>query len=444
MSKEELLTEEFLKQFKNGDELNTFLNALRKRGVEQLLEGELDAHLGYEKHDRSDSGNVRNGHINKKIKTVDGELSINVPRDRDSSFSPALVPKRKTIVEGIENVIMTDAGKLSDQYAYDANANVTAITDLQEGLTSRSMSYDGLNRLKTANGSTWGTGSYTYDVQDNLRSSTVGGRSLVHTIDGNNRLSSLTGSQNIAMAYDANGNITQRGAQSFNFDIGNRMQSAPAMVNAYIYDGHGRRSQSAMADGSWRLHAYGSQGKLLFSYRTDQGHTRYVHLGDKLISETTEPATTYSHTDALGSPVAKTNSIGTLLSRTRYEPYGATTSGTNPTSIGFTGHVNDGETGQVYMQQRYYEPLAGRFLSVDPVTTSHSDGSMFNRYEYAESNPYKYIDPDGRKADCTGTRIANGCPSGGGVASSHSGSSTHYGNDTGNRTASAGVPAVTR
>ena len=107
MSKEELLTEEFLKQFKNGDELNTFLNALRKRGVEQLLEGELDAHLGYEKHDRSDSGNVRNGHTNKKIKTVDGELSINVPRDRDSSFSPALVPKRKTIVEGIENVIIS-------------------------------------------------------------------------------------------------------------------------------------------------------------------------------------------------------------------------------------------------------------------------------------------------------------------------------------------------
>ncbi len=48
------------------------------------------------------------------------------------------------------------------------------------------------------------------------------------------------------------------------------------------------------------------------------------------------------------------------------------------------------------MQQRYYEPLAGRFLSVDPVTTDASDGSFFNRYVYANNNPFKFKDPDGR------------------------------------------------
>jgi murein DD-endopeptidase MepM/ murein hydrolase activator NlpD len=48
------------------------------------------------------------------------------------------------------------------------------------------------------------------------------------------------------------------------------------------------------------------------------------------------------------------------------------------------------------MQQRYYDPLAGRFLSVDPVTTDAKTGRSFNRYAYAESNPYRYIDPDGR------------------------------------------------
>jgi hypothetical protein len=50
----------------------------------------------------------------------------------------------------------------------------------------------------------------------------------------------------------------------------------------------------------------------------------------------------------------------------------------------------------LYMQQRYYEPVAGRFLSVDPVTTDAKTGSSFNRYVYANNNPYKYIDPDGR------------------------------------------------
>jgi len=48
------------------------------------------------------------------------------------------------------------------------------------------------------------------------------------------------------------------------------------------------------------------------------------------------------------------------------------------------------------MQQRYYDPVAGRFLSVDPVTTDAKTGDHFNRYVYAENNPYKFKDPDGR------------------------------------------------
>ena len=48
------------------------------------------------------------------------------------------------------------------------------------------------------------------------------------------------------------------------------------------------------------------------------------------------------------------------------------------------------------MQQRYYDPVAGRFLSVDPVTTNAKDGSFFNRYVYANNNPFKFKDPDGR------------------------------------------------
>jgi RHS repeat-associated protein len=66
-------------------------------------------------------------------------------------------------------------------------------------------------------------------------------------------------------------------------------------------------------------------------------------------------------------------------------------------TIGFTGHVNDANTGLVYMQQRYYDPIAGRFLSTDPVLTDANTGASFNRYVYANNSPYKYIDPDGRQ-----------------------------------------------
>lgn len=106
---------------------------------------------------------------------------------------------------------------------------------------------------------------------------------------------------------------------------------------------------------------------------------------------------TYIHTDGLGSPVARTDAAGNVISRTRYEPYGLTAAGTTPT-LGFTGHVNDADTGLVYMQQRYYDPVAGRFLSIDPVTTDANTGGNFNRYAYTNNNPYRYIDPDGRNA----------------------------------------------
>lgn len=293
-----------------------------------------------------------------------------------------------------------DAGVLNDRYTYDANGNVTGIQDLLQGVNTRGMGYDGLDRLTAANGP-WGGGLLGYDALDNLTFSQIGGRTLNHHIDAaTNRLGSLSGSQSVVMGYDANGNLAARGGQTYSFDIANRMRAAWGKAQ-YDYDGHGRRSWVVFADGSTQLNAYsgtGTAGQLRFIAHSVKGNTRYVYLGDKLIAETnSQTGTSYSHTDALGSPVARSNSAGAVTERTRYEPYGATVAGSaDPTGIGFTGHVNDPDTGLVYMQQRYYDPIAGRFLSVDPVTTDASTGSLFNRYNYAYNNPYRFKDPDGR------------------------------------------------
>ena len=107
MDKEQMLSDAFLKQFKTGEELNTFLAQLQKRGIEKILEGELDAHLGYEKHNQSSSVNSRNGYSTKKVKTSFGQSQIEVPRDRDASFNPMLVPKRQSMADGLENVIVS-------------------------------------------------------------------------------------------------------------------------------------------------------------------------------------------------------------------------------------------------------------------------------------------------------------------------------------------------
>nr|WP_299584568.1 transposase [uncultured Sunxiuqinia sp.] len=67
MKKEELLNDDFLKQFKSGEELNDFLKQIQKRGIEKMLEGELDCHLGYDKHQKSDNPNGRNGFTEKNF-----------------------------------------------------------------------------------------------------------------------------------------------------------------------------------------------------------------------------------------------------------------------------------------------------------------------------------------------------------------------------------------
>jgi transposase-like protein len=107
MKKDDLLSDDFLKQFKTGEDLYNFLGQLQKRGLEKMLEGELDAHLGYEKHEKTTTPNARNGFSNKKIKTSFGESEIQVPRDRDASFNPIIVPKRQNMLDGLENVIVS-------------------------------------------------------------------------------------------------------------------------------------------------------------------------------------------------------------------------------------------------------------------------------------------------------------------------------------------------
>lgn len=106
----------------------------------------------------------------------------------------------------------------------------------------------------------------------------------------------------------------------------------------------------------------------------------------------------YYHTDALGSPAAVTSVNGIVLERSVYEPYGGLVNRPLIDGPGYTGHIADATTGLVYMQQRYYDPVLGRFLSVDPVTANANTGANFNRYWYANNNPYRFTDPDGRIA----------------------------------------------
>ena len=89
------------------------IKTLTKQLVERMLESEMDHHLGYSKHASSgnNSGNSRNGSSEKQVILEDGKVEISVPRDRNSSFTPQLIEKRKTRLLGIDNVILSLYGK---------------------------------------------------------------------------------------------------------------------------------------------------------------------------------------------------------------------------------------------------------------------------------------------------------------------------------------------
>jgi len=187
----------------------------------------------------------------------------------------------------------SDAGVLSDKYAYDQQANVEAIQDLQEGVTTRGMTYDGLDRLKSVSApGLWGLASYSYDGQDNLISTTISGgtnaRNSAHAINrSTNRLENVTSGNaafSFAYGYDVQGNINRRGNRSYVFDIGNRMSSATGLAT-YEYDGHGRRVSVVGTDGVNRIQVYSQAGQLLYDTAGANASTSYIYLHNHVIAE---------------------------------------------------------------------------------------------------------------------------------------------------------------
>ena len=137
--------EELRKQIREGKEvsldgiLEEFKNLLRE-SLQTASEEELTSHLGYEKHQESDNSNYRNGHSKKSLKTKYGEVDVSIPRDREGTFEPKLVPKRERILKGSEDLILSLYAKgmsvsdisthLDDLYGYQlSEQTISNITE---------------------------------------------------------------------------------------------------------------------------------------------------------------------------------------------------------------------------------------------------------------------------------------------------------------------------
>ncbi|HEY9144125.1 MAG TPA: RHS repeat-associated core domain-containing protein [Arenimonas sp.] len=309
---------------------------------------------------------------------------------------------------------------LDDTYDYDNNGNVAGITDglpLQPG--NRDMSYDALDRLVgvTAGSAQGGNGIFAYDPLDNIRQLDQGTRTGRHQYDAvTNRLTALKNAAGTTLSsygHDARGNLITRteGGQTytFTFDTANRLTATTLGASSYEYDGLGRRTRET-SGGLATYYQYSRAGQLLYAedYKTARSNL-YIYLSGSLVAKRTLAHATgalqysYQHTDALGSLVAATNASGAVQRRERMTAHGEPVDGAWDNGHGFTGHQNDAATKLVYMQQRYYDPVVGRFLSKDPVHPDMNSGVNFSRYWYANNNSFSFVDPDGRfSSPCVG------------------------------------------
>lgn len=139
------LLDELMKNYKKPEDLigeNGLLKQLTKALVERAMKAEMTAHLGYEKNDPAgkNTGNSRNGNSKKTIKGEFGNLDIAVPRDRNSTFEPVIIPKGETRFIGFDDKIISMyargmttrdiQGHLQDMYGVEVSPTlISQVTD---------------------------------------------------------------------------------------------------------------------------------------------------------------------------------------------------------------------------------------------------------------------------------------------------------------------------
>ncbi len=129
-------------QPKTNEDMQNAIKDIFGPMFEAMLQGEMDNHLGYESYDHSykESDNRRNGYSSKLVKTTYGEIPIDVPRDRQASFEPQLIPKRTRDVSGIEDKVLAlyargmsqrdIAASIEDIYGFEiSHETISDITD---------------------------------------------------------------------------------------------------------------------------------------------------------------------------------------------------------------------------------------------------------------------------------------------------------------------------
>ena len=304
-------------------------------------------------------------------------------------------------------------GSRTLSYTYDANGNITAITDTKGSSTVKeSYIYDELNRLIRENSQTQKkTFIYEYDLGGNLvkvceypyTTGTLPTKpSATETgTFGQVWRDKLMKWNGVVMQYDSIGNMTKKGNTTFTWTQGRKLESVNnGKKIRYYYDHAGNRVKKTV----------------------DNVTTEYCMAGDLLVTEKGEGHRIWYYYDSAANPVSmrvsgkdyfyvrnlqndvialiddtgetvveyKYNSWGKILSITGSKA--GTIGKTNP--FRYRGYYYDEETGMYYLKNRYYDPEIRRFISADSYISGFNS-TMCNVFCYCGNNPVSNTDPEG-------------------------------------------------
>ena len=284
---------------------------------------------------------------------------------------------------------------------YDAVGNVTAQNyrrAASESEKAAAYTYDNLHRLTgfDLDGGAH-TRSYAYDRNGNITRVTTNGADTHYSYNSRttpNRLDFVLGAGNSfqSYAYNENGWTTSVGDVSLTYDY--RGLTTGVGTAAYTMDPDRRRVKKTVGTVT-TFYLRGAGGSVLAEYTGQTLSARYVYAGSRRIARVAGDSASYYLADHLGSTRSLVGDSGAVTAAYDYWPYGnvLASSGTGSTHFRFTGHERDAESGLDYMLERSYGSEIGRFLRPDPMQGEYPGISP---YTYANNNPLKYVDPDGR------------------------------------------------
>jgi RHS repeat-associated protein len=354
------------------------------------------------------------------LSTTGPQGSVSYTYDADSrriTMTPAAQATANYTYDNANRLTGITQGSETVQLAYDAANRRTTLT-LPNGVTVN-YGYDNANELTglayaQGNGTALGNLSYGYD-NDGRRVSKINSfntdvlptpTTQAPTFDLNDRETSFNGQ---AFTYDANGNLTFDGTNTYTWNARNQLTqvSQGGVVQlTYAYDAMGRRISKTVGSGTPTQYLYDGANAVQETVGSTINPI-LVGLGiDERFARNDTTGRTYFLTDALNSTIALTSTTGAIQNLYSYDPYGNTTqsnaSFNNPYQ--YTGREAD-TAGLYYYRARYYSPMMGGFTSEDPMGFG---GRQLTFYGYGKSDPIMYVDRTGQDPILAGVGLVVG------------------------------------